>query len=81
MVPVLIARAQAARQVMLAKWRRREWTMMEKLGKFGVGVAPCRRGEIPEEDFSSRATRDENGMHSVLCQDSLIVTAKTFHET
>jgi hypothetical protein len=32
-VPVLIAQAQAARRVMLAKWRWRERTMMEKLGK------------------------------------------------
>ncbi len=34
------------------------------------GVAYCRRGEIPEEDFSSRATRDENGMDSLVikCQ-------------
>ena len=34
-------------------------------GKIGVGVAYCRRGEIPEVDFASTATGDENGMHSV----------------
>jgi hypothetical protein len=33
-----------------------------EVGKIGVGVASCRRGETPEEDFSSRPTRDENGM-------------------
>ena len=37
------------------------------------GVAYCGRGEIPEEDFSSVATRDENGMDSLVikCQQSI----------
>ena len=33
-----------------------------EVGKIGVDVAYCRRGEIPEEDFAPTATRDENGM-------------------
>jgi hypothetical protein len=43
--------------------------------KFGVGVACCRRREIPEEDFASTATGDENGMHSVPCQGSLTIVS------
>jgi hypothetical protein len=39
-----------------------------EVGKSGVGVASCGRGGIPEENFASTATRDENGMYSVLCQ-------------
>ena len=37
------------------------------------GVAYCGRGEIPEEDFSSIATRDENGMDSLMikCQQGI----------
>ncbi len=44
-------------------------------GKIGLGVAYCRRGEIPEEDFASTATRDENGMHSVPRQGSLTIVS------
>ena len=44
----------------------------EEFGKIGVGVAYCRRGD-PRRVFSSRATRDKNGMHSVLCQASLMI--------
>jgi len=49
-----------------------------EVGKIGVGVASCRRGEIPEdaeEDFASTATRDENGMHSVPRQGSLTIVS------
>ena len=50
-----------------------------EFGKIGVGVAYCQRGD-PRRVFSSRATRDENGMHSVLCQDSLMIKMSTMHE-
>jgi hypothetical protein len=50
-----------------------------EVGKIGVGVAYCWRGD-PRRVFSSRATRDENGMHSVLCQDSLMIKMSTMHE-
>jgi hypothetical protein len=49
--------------------------------KFGVvGVASCRRRQIPEKDFSSTATRDENRMNSVPCQGSLsLMIVSTMH--
>jgi len=54
-----------------------------EVGKIGAGVASCLRGEIPEEaeeDFASTlaATRDENGMHGLPCQGSLIIVS-TMH--